>query len=270
MTPAKRLVHLSLYATIVLSACLPSSSHPTGPHNDDSNAPASPRQLLRQSSTDPKTLTYFTEDIGLNSYFYYLNVDSAVQIIAKNRQATSPGRVIQIQNDTSLALCGPPGVTSKPFVFSTGFEANGLTNRMTTSSRFVCDANRLISLGTAKNKFVFSLLVYFSETAGILPTTLSIPIQSNSANVTEFAGPNGSIDWLNCGITSETGWHPPFVRVTDIVAVNLSQAVTSPASPFKRCAPFIALFEKYGRTFGSELEASFFFTALIQSCGGYR
>ena len=178
MTLAKRLVHLSLYATMVLSACLPSSSHPTGPHNDDSNAPASPHQLLRQGSTDPKTLGYFTEDIGLNSYFYYLNVDSAVEIIAKNRQATSPGCVIQIQNDTSLALCGPSGATSKPFVFSTGFEANGLTNRMTTSSRFVCDANRLISLGTVKiNLFSLSSFIFPKRLASYLPPYQSIPIQ---------------------------------------------------------------------------------------------
>ncbi|KAF9469901.1 lysozyme-like domain-containing protein [Collybia nuda] len=66
---------------------------------------------------------------------------------------------------------------------------------------------------------------------------------------TKTSGPNGSIDWLNCGLT-EGGWKPPFVRIEDIVSVSLSNAVNSGHGPFLACTQFVHLFEKYGGQFG--------------------
>jgi len=64
--------------------------------------------------------------------------------------------------------------------------------------------------------------------------------------VTALSGPNGNIDWLNCGFESDHGWQPPYISIEDIVTHSLSTAVTKPDSPFKECSQYIWIFEKYG------------------------
>jgi len=67
--------------------------------------------------------------------------------------------------------------------------------------------------------------------------------------ITATSGPNGNIEWLNCGIT-HGGWTPPFVKLSDIISKDLVSAIEDPKSPFKPCAPFVQTFEKYGKQFG--------------------
>ncbi|KDQ53458.1 glycoside hydrolase family 23 protein [Jaapia argillacea MUCL 33604] len=76
--------------------------------------------------------------------------------------------------------------------------------------------------------------------------------------VTATSGPNGNIDWLNCGINNG-GWNPPFVKVSDIIAQYLPDAIKVNGSPFQACQKFVSTFEKYGQQFGvpSILLASF-------------
>lgn len=69
--------------------------------------------------------------------------------------------------------------------------------------------------------------------------------------VTATSGPNGDIDWLNCGVTGG-GWNPPFVKVDEIITQELSSAVQDPNSPFKACEAYVPLFEQYGGQFGSK------------------
>ncbi|TDL26236.1 glycoside hydrolase family 23 protein [Rickenella mellea] len=66
--------------------------------------------------------------------------------------------------------------------------------------------------------------------------------------VTATSGPNGNIDWLNCGINSG-GWNPPVLGVKDIVVVELSTAIQQSGSPFKPCEPYLDLFNKYAAQF---------------------
>ncbi|KAF8894058.1 lysozyme-like domain-containing protein [Infundibulicybe gibba] len=75
---------------------------------------------------------------------------------------------------------------------------------------------------------------------------------------TPTSGPNGSIDWLNCGLDG-AGWNPPFITVKDVLIVSLGEAVKSSNSPFLACTDFVPLFEKYGAEFGvpSTILASF-------------
>jgi len=74
---------------------------------------------------------------------------------------------------------------------------------------------------------------------------------SNGATTetTHTTGPNGKLDWLNCGLT-DGGWNPPFVRVSDVVSVDLKTALKSSSSPFHACADFVDIFyaaaDKYG------------------------
>ncbi|TFY81348.1 hypothetical protein EWM64_g2658 [Hericium alpestre] len=68
-------------------------------------------------------------------------------------------------------------------------------------------------------------------------------------DVTALTGPNGHIDWLNCGVDG-AGWNPPMVKVSDLVAIDLSKAVEDAASPFKECSEFVPLFEQYGDQYG--------------------
>ncbi|KAJ7497530.1 lysozyme-like protein [Mycena latifolia] len=67
--------------------------------------------------------------------------------------------------------------------------------------------------------------------------------------ITKTTGPNGSLDWLNCGVTGH-GWNPPFMTVNDIVAVDLTQALKSSSTPFSPCSEFVWMFEKYADQYG--------------------
>ncbi|KAG6845300.1 hypothetical protein H0H87_011150 [Tephrocybe sp. NHM501043] len=82
-----------------------------------------------------------------------------------------------------------------------------------------------------------------------------LSVKSNCGNIgatkqtTRTSGPNGSIDWLNCGLTG-SGWNPPLIKITDIVSVSLSSAVNSGKGPFLACSKFVHFFEQYGGEFG--------------------
>ena len=76
------------------------------------------------------------------------------------------------------------------------------------------------------------------------------PSYSHAVQVTKTSGPNGSEDWLNCGFESPGGWQPPYIRVEDVITQSLSSALQSSSSPFKACADFISIFEKYGNQYG--------------------
>jgi len=80
-----------------------------------------------------------------------------------------------------------------------------------------------------------------------------------SKEVTALSGPNGHIDWLNCGFESDRGWQPPYIRMEDIITQPLSSALNKSDSPFKACSKYIWIFEKYGGQYNipSILLASF-------------
>lgn len=67
--------------------------------------------------------------------------------------------------------------------------------------------------------------------------------------VTPVSGPNGHIDWMNCGFEG-SGWNPPYVTVHDIITIPLGTALQDPNSPFRACAPYVHLFEQYGGAYG--------------------
>ncbi|KAI0743489.1 lysozyme-like protein [Daedaleopsis nitida] len=70
-----------------------------------------------------------------------------------------------------------------------------------------------------------------------------------STKITGTDGPNGSIDWFNCGVESG-GWKPPMVSVNDIVATDLDDALKDPNSPFQACKSYISTFKKYADQHG--------------------
>lgn len=69
------------------------------------------------------------------------------------------------------------------------------------------------------------------------------------ASTTKTDGPNGSIDFLNCGINGG-GWTPPVIHIKDVVVKPLSEAIKSPSSPFHACAPYVSFFNQYGDQYG--------------------
>ncbi|KII92887.1 glycoside hydrolase family 23 protein [Plicaturopsis crispa FD-325 SS-3] len=69
-----------------------------------------------------------------------------------------------------------------------------------------------------------------------------------SEEITAISGPNGNIGWLNCGI-NDGGWRPPYVKVDEIITVDLSDALKDPKTPFGPCKEYVPLFEKYGKQF---------------------
>ncbi|KAI0081321.1 hypothetical protein K474DRAFT_1422987 [Panus rudis PR-1116 ss-1] len=70
-----------------------------------------------------------------------------------------------------------------------------------------------------------------------------------SPDISATGGPNGRIDWLNCGIDAG-GWNPPPVTVNDIVFKDLRQSLQEPGNPFEACKPFIDLFEQHANEHG--------------------
>ncbi|KAF7361723.1 Membrane-bound lytic murein transglycosylase F [Mycena venus] len=67
-----------------------------------------------------------------------------------------------------------------------------------------------------------------------------------TTKTTGTTGPNGSLDWMNCG----GGWNPPHVTVQDLKVVDLNDALKDPNSPFTACKDFTGLFYKYAGEFG--------------------
>lgn len=67
--------------------------------------------------------------------------------------------------------------------------------------------------------------------------------------VTKLTGPNGSMDWFNCGLDG-AGWTPPNLKLEDIRSVPLDEALEDDNSPFKPCKPYKEIFDKYGHELG--------------------
>jgi len=90
----------------------------------------------------------------------------------------------------------------------------------------------VLQVSAVSMSFLFQVLIIFLFTG----------------TTTQTSGPNGSIDWLNCGINAG-GWNPPFIRIENVITQSLSSALNSGSSPFKACAPYVWIFEKYGGQF---------------------
>ncbi|KAG9092794.1 hypothetical protein FRC07_011587 [Ceratobasidium sp. 392] len=60
------------------------------------------------------------------------------------------------------------------------------------------------------------------------------------AKTTKTAGPNGSEDWLTCGIEG-AGWKPPHIEVHDLKYKNLDEELSNPNSIFKPCKPYLGI-----------------------------
>ena len=71
-----------------------------------------------------------------------------------------------------------------------------------------------------------------------------------TSKVSKLAGPNGSMDFLNCGLYSGGGWTPPSINIGQIAAVSLDEAILDPNSPFTPCKPYVGLFDKYAAETG--------------------
>ncbi|TRM70358.1 glycoside hydrolase family 23 protein [Schizophyllum amplum] len=70
-----------------------------------------------------------------------------------------------------------------------------------------------------------------------------------TSDISATGGPNGKLDWLNCGLNAG-GWSPPYVTIDDVVTVSLSDAVKDSSSPFQACADYVDMFEQYGNENG--------------------
>jgi len=69
------------------------------------------------------------------------------------------------------------------------------------------------------------------------------------AHPTKLSGPNGHIDFLNCGVEGG-GWAPPYLSISDLAYMSLDDALKDPNSPYHACGEFIGLFNQYGGEFG--------------------
>jgi hypothetical protein len=88
------------------------------------------------------------------------------------------------------------------------------------------------------------LVSLFSFDIRIWMLSLSIPAQTTSES-----GPNGNIDWMNCGIHAG-GWNPPNLNLGNVRYKSLGEALAMPNSPYQACREYIHLFERYGAETG--------------------
>ncbi|KAF8210493.1 glycoside hydrolase family 23 protein, partial [Mycena galopus ATCC 62051] len=68
---------------------------------------------------------------------------------------------------------------------------------------------------------------------------------------TATTGPNGAIGWLNCGITGN-GWNPPNVQVSDLIVMDLNEALAASGTPFKACAAYTNYFYQFASEYNLE------------------
>lgn len=67
------------------------------------------------------------------------------------------------------------------------------------------------------------------------------------AQVNVAAGPNGHINWIDCGISSsnssdDKGWNPPTVLLPELVYMSLTTALQDPNTPFTACNAYLDQF----------------------------
>ncbi|KAG9046326.1 hypothetical protein FS837_004640 [Tulasnella sp. UAMH 9824] len=64
-------------------------------------------------------------------------------------------------------------------------------------------------------------------------------------SVTKTTSPNGSLDWMDCGIqkNSNSKWTPPKVTMSDVITVSLDEALAMDNSPYKACSKYLDLFK---------------------------
>ena len=55
---------------------------------------------------------------------------------------------------------------------------------------------------------------------------------------------------MNCGVEG-SGWNPPQVTISDIVTVDLDDAIAK-GGPFTNCSEHVSAFKQYGEQFGRE------------------
>ena len=115
--------------------------------------------------------------------------------------------------------------------------AQGILESKDTKSTGIIDVNSASTCGGVRASSMSMSWAMQLNVSDILSTE----------DVTKLSGPNGHIDWLNCGFEdNNSGWQPPYISIDDIITQPLSTAVTKPGSPFKACSQYIWIFEKYG------------------------
>lgn len=74
--------------------------------------------------------------------------------------------------------------------------------------------------------------------------------------------PNGSEEWLNCGINSPSGWNPPMVTMNQLIASDLTAS-----GVFAACADYIDRFNQYGGQYNIHPIMLASFAMQESSCG---
>jgi len=61
------------------------------------------------------------------------------------------------------------------------------------------------------------------------------------------AGPNGAEWWLNCGVDSNGGWHPPTITADQVISKKLDDVIDG--SVFSPCKAHLQYFNQYGKQY---------------------
>ncbi|KAJ7045718.1 lysozyme-like protein [Mycena alexandri] len=102
---------------------------------------------------------------------------------------------------------------------------------------------------TTKKKAAATPVTQIAVAGLIKVTDNSCGPSGATTKISSSAGPNGAEEWLNCGV-SGSGWKPPFMTAKDIISKDLGDALKDSNSPFKACAAYVSIFEKYAAQHG--------------------
>lgn len=69
-----------------------------------------------------------------------------------------------------------------------------------------------------------------------------------TSDITASSGPNGSEDFLLCGLHGG-GWNPAHVTVDDLVYKDLGEVLKENNNPFSACGSFVQFFYQYGNQY---------------------
>ncbi|KAI0093248.1 hypothetical protein BDY19DRAFT_903019 [Irpex rosettiformis] len=82
----------------------------------------------------------------------------------------------------------------------------------------------------------------------LLTVSSSCGSSGATSDITSSSGPNGSEDFLLCGLHGG-GWNPAHVTVNDIVYKDLNDVLNQKSNPFSACASFVQFFYQYGNQY---------------------
>ncbi|KAL7419076.1 hypothetical protein Q5752_005912 [Cryptotrichosporon argae] len=158
--------------------------------------------------------------------------------------ATSTSGYAAPSDDTSDSWAEPSSTTTYAVTSSAtwlgDWAAASSQAASTTHKHSVTHSSSADSAGDVVSSVVSSVSSAASGVASSVSGLLQVTDDTCGWCDSSDSAPNGSEDWLNCGVTG-SGWTPPYVTISELSYVDLDSS-----GPFAACSDYFYLFNEYG------------------------